>query len=164
MRKDYDIVGSYDNQRVSTINAERTVNLFEYVDPNGKRPKSMLPTSGLQHVDLTFTGASADSASRATFVYNKKVSGNQEIYQVFGDKVYRIVGSTDNLTDSLLGTLPTTEGYVGIDANPYQIIFVDGQTGWIWDINANTFTQITDAGFPAKPIDVCFLDGFFYCA
>lgn len=161
MRKDYDIVGSYDNQRVSTINAERTVNLFEYLDPNGKRPKSMLPTSGLQHVELTFTGASADSASRATFVYNNKVSGNQEIYQVFGDKVYRIVGSTDNLTDSLLGTLSTTEGYVGIDANPYQIIFVDGQTGWIWDINANTFTQITDAGFPGKPIDVCFLDGFF---
>ena len=44
---DYDLVGSYDNQRVSTISAERTVNMFEYVDPEGKRPKVLLSTAGL---------------------------------------------------------------------------------------------------------------------
>lgn len=153
MRKDYDLVGSYDNQRVSAINAERTVNLFEYMDANGKRPKVLLPTPGLTNANLNF-GAET-GGSRATFVFNNA------IYQVYGSSVYRTTGSTNALSTTLIGNLTTTAGYVGIDANTYQVIFVDGQQGFIWDINANTFVQITDSGFPSKPVDVCYLDGFF---
>lgn len=156
MRKDYDLVGSYDNQRVSTINAERTVNLFEYMDPNGKRPKVLLSTSGLRNANLSF-GAETGGA-RATFVFNNA------IYQVFGSSVFRTTGSTGLLSTTLIGNLTTSAGYVGIDANTYQVIFVDGQEGWIWDTNASTFAQITDTGFPANPIDVCYIDGFFLVA
>lgn len=156
MRKDYDLVGSYDNQRVSTISAERTVNLFEYIDPQGKRPKSLLSTSGLGNANLNFGAESG--GSRATFVFNNA------IYQVYGQSVFRTTGSTDLLSTTLIGTLTTTAGFVGIDANTFQVIFVDGQEGWIWDTNANTFEQITDTGFPANPIDVCYLDGFFLVA
>lgn len=156
MRKDYDLVGSYDNQRVSTISAERTVNLFEYIDPDGKRPKTLLSTSGLRNANLNF--GSEMGGARATFVFNNA------IYQVYGGSVFRTTGSTGLLSTSLIGNLTTTEGYVGIDANQYQVIFVDGQEGYIWDTNASTFTQITDTGFPSNPIDVCFLDGFFIVA
>lgn len=156
MRKDYDIVGSYDNQRVSTINAERTVNLFEYIDPDGKRPKSLLSTSGLVDAELNF-GSETDGARQA-FVFD------DAIYQVFGDSVFRTTGTTGSLTTTLIGTLGTSDGYVGIDANTYQVIFVDGQSGYIWDTNASTFEQITDTGFPGAPIDVCYLDGFFLVA
>lgn len=156
MRKDYDLVGSYDNQRVSTINAERTVNLFEYLDPQGKRPKTLLSTSGLRNANLDFGAESG--GSRATFVFDNA------IYQVYGRSVFRTTGSTGLLTTSLIGTLTTTAGFVGIDANTYQVIFVDGQEGYIWDTNASTFQQITDTGFPANPIDVCYLDGFFLVA
>lgn len=156
VRKDYDIVGSYDNQRVSTINAERTVNLFEYDDSNGKRPKSLLPTSGLSNSNLNFTPETG--GSRASFVFKGA------IYQVFGGSVYRITGNTGSLSSSKIGSLTTSTGYVGVDANTFQVIFVDGVQGWIWDTNANTFTQITDTAFPAKPIDVAFLDGFFIVA
>lgn len=162
MLKDFDLIGSYDNQRITTINAERTVNLFEYIDPQGKKPKSLLPTAGLINSGLDF--GSETGGSRATFVYNNPNTGNQEIYQIFGESVYRITGSTNFLTQSKIGSLSTTSGYVGIDANTYQIIFVDGEQGWIWDINALTFVQITDTGFPEKPIDVCYLDGFFLVA
>lgn len=154
--KDYDIVGSYDNQRVSTINAERTVNMFEYLDPQGKRPKSMLPTAGLVDTMLPF-GAETGGA-RQTFVFNNA------IYQVFGTSVYRTTGTTGNLVNSLIGTIGTSAGYVGIDANTFQVIFVDGQAGYIWDTNASTFEPITDTGFPAAPVDVCYLDGFFVVA
>ena len=154
--KDYDIVGSYDNQRVSTINAERTVNMFEYLDPQGKRPKSMLPTAGLVDTMLPF-GAETGGA-RQTFVFNGA------IYQVFGTSVYRTTGTTGNLVNSLIGTIGTSAGYVGIDANTFQVIFVDGQAGYIWDTNATNFQQITDTGFPAAPVDVCYLDGFFVVA
>jgi len=153
---DYDLVGSYDNQRVSTISAERTVNMFEYVDPQGKRPKALLPTAGLVDAGLDF--GSESGGSRATFVFD------DAIYQVYGDSVFRTTGSTGLLTTSLIGNLTTTAGFVGIDANTYQVIFADGQEGWIWDTNANTFEEITDTGFPANPIDVCYLDGFFLVA
>ncbi len=156
MRKDYDLVGSYDNQRVSTINAERTVNLFEYMDPNGKRPKVLLSTAGL--VDAALNFGAETGGSRATFVFNNA------IYQVYGGSVFRTTGTTGFLSTTLIGNLTTTAGYVGVDANTYQVIFVDGQEGWIWDINASTFTEITDTGFPANPIDVCYLDGFFLVA
>lgn len=154
--KDYDFIGSYDNQRISTINAERSVNVFEYLDPNGKRTKSMISTSGLVNSSLNFTPETG--GSRGTFVFNNA------IYQVFGSSLFLITGTVGSLTKSLLGTLVTATGYVGIDANQYQIIFVDGVEGYIWDINATNFAQITDVGFPANPIDVCYLDGFFLVA
>lgn len=156
VKDDFDIVGSFDKQRVTSLNAERTVNLFEYIDPHGKKPKCLLPTSGILDTELVFLGES--DGSRATFYFNNA------IYQVFGSSVFRITGSTGSLNDSLIGNLTTSEGYVGIDANSYQVIFVDGQQGYIWDTNASTFERITDTGFPAKPIDVCFIDGYFIVA
>lgn len=156
MRKDYDLVGSYDNQRVSSINAERTVNMFEYLDPNGKRPKVLLSTSGLVDANLNF--GTETGGARAAFVFDNA------IYQVFGSSVFRTTGSTNLLSTTLIGTLTTVSGYVGVDANTYQVIFVDGEQGYIYDINAQTFEQITDTGFRAKPIDVCYLDGFFLVA
>ncbi len=158
MRKDYDLVGSYDNQRVSTISAQRTVNLFEYIDPEGKRPKALLSTAGLINPNLNF---GLTGGSRASFVFK------DAIYQVFGSAVYKVTGSTDNLIVTSIGTLSTTVGYVGIDANTYQVIFVDGIQGFIYDTTAGStdpWQQITDTGFPTRPIDVCYLDGFFLVA
>jgi len=158
MKKDYDIVGSYDNQRYSTINAERSINLFEYMDPQGKRPKTLLSTSGLDNADLNF--GTETGGARAAFVFNNAV------YQVFGANVYKTTGVTGSLMTVKINTtvLTNTAGYVGIDANQYQVIFVDGTLGYIYDTtpgNLAPWQQITDTGFPANPLDVCFLDGFF---
>jgi len=160
MRKDYDLVGSYDNQRVSTISAARTVNMFEYLDPEGKRPKVMLPTSGLVDADLDFQ--TEIGGARASFVF--KDANQTAIYDVFGQSVFKTVGSTGALTTTLIGTISNTEGFVGIDANQTQVIFVNGINGYIYDTTVNTFQPITDTSFPGKPIDVCFLDGFFIVA
>lgn len=152
--KDYDIVGSFNNQRVSSIDAERSVNMFEYIDPLGKKPKSLINTSGLIDTDSNFGGATG--GFRGQFVFE------DDEYSVIGSSVFR---RTTSGVISLLGTLTnTTEGYVGIDANTFQVIFVDGVDGYIWDTNASTFEPITDTSFPAEPIDVCYLDGFFIVA
>ena len=142
---DFDIVGSYNNQRSSTIDAERSVNLFQYVDPLGKKPKSLIKTSGL--VDSTFTFTGEVNGVRAQFVFKN------DMYVVVGETAYKI---TSGGTESTLGTINTDTGYVGIDANTFQVIFVDGLDGWIWDTNADSFTEITDTSFPAQPVDVCF--------
>lgn len=154
MNKDYDIVGSYNNQRVSSIDAERSVNLFEYRDPLGKKPRSLINTSGLINTDFSF--GSETGGFRGQFVFDN----NQ--YCVVGRSVF-LINSIGNI--SLLGTLINTNtGYVGIDANTFQVIFVDGINGYIWDTNALTFELITDQSFPVEPIDVCNLDGFFVVA
>lgn len=156
MRKDYDLVGSYDNQRVVTISAERTVNMFEYLDEDGKRPKVLLSTSGLINAEQNFR--TETGGARTAFVFE------DAIYQVYGGTVFRTTGTTGFLSTTVIGTLSTTVGYVGIDANTFQVIFVDGVQGFIWDNDAQTFKQITDTGFPDRPVDVCFLDGFFLVA
>lgn len=151
---DFNIVGSYNNQRVSNIDSERSVNLFEYFDPLAKKNKMLIYTSGLINT-LSDFGATV-GGYRAQFVFQAFE------YDVIGNKVFRIDQAG---TVTTLGTLVnTTTGYVGVDANTFQVIFVDGVNGYIWDTMANTFQMITDAAFPAQPLDVCYLDGFFVVA
>lgn len=156
--QDYDIVGSFNNQRVSGIDAERTVNLFEYLDPLGKKPKSLISTSGIEDSNINFAGATG--GFRAEFVYL------QSHFVVIGNNVY-LINSANVASQINTSPLVTDAGYVGIDANNAtnpQVIFVDGQNGYIWDTVASTWTKITDTSFPANPIDVCYLDGFFVVA
>jgi len=164
MRKDYDLVGSYDNQRISTISAARTVNMFEYLDPKGKRPKVLLSTSGIVNVPLDFY--TETGGCRASFIFNNA------IYQVYGQTLLKTTGTLGSLTTTALNSPYASPpinpiagtGYVGIDANTFQIIFVNGVDGWIYDTNTGIFAEITDTSFPATPVDACYLDGFFVVA
>lgn len=157
---DFDIVGSYNNQRISSIDSERSVNIFEYIDPLGKKPKSLINTSGLMDTSTNF--GVITGGFRAQYVFKQSSDGSVNEYCVIGSSVFRI---TSLGVVSLIGTLVnTTVGYVGIDANTFQIIFVDGVNGYIWDTIANTFTMITDSSFPVRPLDVCTLDNFFIVA
>lgn len=162
MEKSFPIVGSFNNERYPNINCERTVNLFEYVhsnvDPkNPPESNALVPTSGLVNSGIFFSTDTVGFREQFTFFSN----GNTNVYSVVGSGVYL---SNDSLSATLLGRLNTTAGYVSIDANTFQIIFVDGVNGWIYDTMANTFEKITDTSFPTRPIDVCYLDGFFVVA
>src|SRR3990167_1239069 len=148
--QNFEIVGSYNNQRISSIDAERTVNMFEYNDPLGKKPKSLLWTSGL--INAHFTFGPQTEGFRAQYVLLGFM------YFVVGSGVFRL--DTNEILIQI-GTLTTTDVYVGIDANSFQIIFVDGVSGYIWDTTTSLFTQITDPAFPTIPLDVCTLDNFF---
>ena len=153
---DYDIVGSYNNQRYTPIDAERTINMFEYLDGRDKKPKTLIPTSGLINQNKEFKNGAAHQSGpfRAQFTFK------DSMYCVIGTGVYKLTGPT--LVVSFLGDIGGTGvGYVGVDANTYQVIFVDGTKGWIYDTLASTFVQITDPSFPSRPLDVTYLDGFF---
>lgn len=165
--ENYDIVGSYNNQRVSSIDSERSVNLFEYLDPLGKKDKSLLSTSGLENTDIIFLSAGLTDGFRGQFVAN--LGSSQLMFSVVGANVYR---TNQAFITTKINTLPldSSTGYVGIDANNggtdgnVQVIFVDGSKGYIYDTITGAWTQITDAAFPAMPLDVCYLDGFFIVA
>lgn len=160
--EDFDVVGSYNNQRVLSIDPERSVNMLMYLDPLGKKPKSLLHTAGLQRTSTDF--GTSTGGSRATFVFQGVGVGQQNfLYQVFGFDVFRIDVNEDSIKIFSF-TSSSNVGYVGVDANTYQVLFVDGQQGWIWDTVTETAKQVTDPAFPIRPIDVCTLDGFFVVA
>lgn len=157
--EDYDLVGSYNNQRIFSIDSERSVNLFEYRDLLAKKKKMLIPTSGIEDQDLDFGITSG--GFRTSFFFNNQT------FHVIGNAVWLIQGQPNTLSPIQLNpTLPltTSSGYIGIDANTFQIIFVDGVKGYIYDTIALTFKQIVDTSFPAIPLDVCNLDGFFVVA
>jgi hypothetical protein len=162
--ENYEIVGSYNNQRFTNIDAERTINMFEYIDPKGKKPHSLISTSGLENTELIFPNAGPDDGFRGEFVLN-----NFE-YFVIGPNIYRR-DINNNVTKLNSVPLPTSTGYVGIDANNNangeQIIFVDGQKGSVWDTGTDQYTpdlRAVDSAFPVAPVDVCFIDGFIVVA
>jgi hypothetical protein len=154
--EDYDIVGSYNNQRFPSIDAERSVNLFEYLDPLSKKQKNLISTSGLASTEIQFVGATA--GFRAQFIFRNVM------YSVIGKNVYRTTSAFVTTQINIGKEFADDSGYVGIDANTHQVIFVDGKKGYIWDDNTSTYTLIIDANFPLLPIDVTFLDGFFVAA
>ncbi len=162
--QDFEIVGSYNNQRFPNIDAERSINLFEYIDPKGKKPRALLSTSGIENTELIFPNTNPTDGFRGEFVLN-----NFE-YFVIGQNIYRR-DINNNVTQLNTSPLPTSVGYVGIDANNAaegeQIIFVDGQVGCVWDTGTGQFTfdlQTVDSAFPDLPVDVCFIDGFIVVA
>lgn len=155
--KDYDIVGSYNNQIYSPIDAERSINCFEYRDPLGKKPKALIGTSGLINTNYTFDGQPNNVGFRAEFIFN----GTN--YFVVGNGFYSITLTAFGGSLAKLGTIGTSAGYVKIDANTHQIMITDTVKGYIWDTTATSLglVLITDPSFPPQPLDLAFLDGFF---
>lgn len=163
--EDFEIVGSYDTQRFTNIDDSRTINMFEYIDAMGKKPRALISTSGLADTELEFPFAGATDGFRAQFVLN----GFE--YVVIGPNLYSIdsLGNVVRLNSSLQPILGT--GFVGIDANNAatgpQILIVDGQLGSIYDTGTDLFiynVHAVDPAFPQTPIDVTFLDGFLIVA
>lgn len=160
----FEIVGSYNNQRFTNIDAERTINMFEYIDQKGKKPHTLISTSGILNTDIVFPFSNPTDGFRGEFVLNDFE------YFVIGPNIYRR-NTLDVVIKLNPNPLPTSTGYVGIDANNAatgaQIIFVDGQKGCVWDTGTGEFTpdlRAVDAAFPIAPVDVCFIDGFIVVA
>ncbi len=165
--ENFELVGSYNNQRFPNIDAERTINMFEYIDPKGKKPKSLISTSGLLNTGIVFPDAAPTDGFRMEYVLNGfeyLVIGQNFYSRDVNNNVVQI--NATNGTQPILGT-----GYVGVDANNAvngpQILFVDGQLGHLYDTGSGAFTynlQLVDVAFSSVPVDVTFLDGFFVVA
>ena len=147
---DFNVVGSFNKTKFSRFEGQRTVNLYEVPDTSSEKQKALFPFPGYEF-QTTLVG---NTLSRASFIFNNS------LYWVAGQNVYTI---TSLFVPVLIGTLTTFNGPVRIAANQSnQIVFVDGSAGYIY--NGTTFTKITATGFPALPIDVVFIDGFFLVA
>lgn len=141
---------SYTLQSVN-VDCQRCVNLFPEMNALGtgkeREVASLVPTPGLRLL-LALPTYPYRGAWRAS---------NDVLFVVAGNKFYR-VSSAWAYTE--LGTLDTSEGPVSIADNGIQVVMVDGQFGYSYDIAGATFAKITDEDF--YPADfVTFLDGYF---
>jgi hypothetical protein len=78
--------------------------------------------------------------------------------------MYTVVGNTlfsvdAGLTVTTLGTLATSAGYVGMDANVSQVGLADGINIYVFDTTTLTFTTVPIAD--VSPTDIASLDGYF---
>lgn len=150
MLDNYPIFGSYGKRPSVNFNSEDLINLYLINDPGGKKKYALIGTPGLNIERTVQTGT---EESRVFFVFQGAM------YGVFGDNVYKFNSS---LSPVSIGSLNTSSGSVSITANNgNQIIFVDGVNGYIYNTSTNIFSQITASGFPIKPLNVAFLDGYF---
>jgi hypothetical protein len=154
MFSDYPLFGGYNKHENATFNCEDLVNLYMRVDPGGKKNKAFFNTPGLKKKLALQSGTEAIRALYVpTFDYNF-------LYAVAGDTVFRINDAF--VSTPLSPILGTDSGYVSIAVNNNnQILFVDGQSGYLYNNNAGTFSKISSTGFPAIPLNVAFLDGYF---
>ena len=146
------VVGPYNTERTPSLDAQDTLNWYVINDPIGKKPTALMGTPGLRNDLLIQTGS---DLTRALFVYRGLM------YGVCGDNFYSVA---PNLAKTLLGSITTTTGFVRIVGNNSvdgQLLIVDGQKGYLYNVTTGVFIQITTPGFPSKPIDCGFYEGYF---
>ena len=144
------IGGSYAG-RSKDINSQRTINLYPVLDQEGgKVPIALYGTPGFSEFCDTGTAAEGRGA----------IVVGSYLYAVCGDDFYQI-DSTGTATDK--GTLDSSTGHCWLAYNGPaggQICVIDGTTGYIYDITAGAFAEITDADFPGAT-SLTFQDGYF---
>ena len=79
------------------------------------------------------------------------------LYAVVGDQFLRV---TKGGTSSAMGNLAKNSGIVGIASNGLDITMVEGNKGYVYDLAAETFTQITDLDFPGGD-NIVHIDGYY---
>ena len=143
------IFGAGIQGRSLPVTAQRRLNCYFEQRPDGDKTQiAVFGTPGLVNI-TTMPGVV------------RRMLGTQSLfYCVAGNGLYSV---TTSLVQTLLGSLNTNTGAVGIANNPSQIIVVDGTAGYIYTPATSTFSQITSSGFPNGAKSVVFVSGYFVC-
>lgn len=121
------------------ISAQTCINLYpEINESNSKAVVALKSTPGLKPW-VTLTGGGAIRG-----IYK---ASNNRFFAVCGNTLSEV---TANGSITVRGTISSYEGIVRMSDNGIDLIVVDGaySQGWTLLFSDNTFTQITDAGYP----------------
>lgn len=132
---------SFDNQR--------SINLFPLVSESGSSKSQTALASVAGYEEFAELGGGA--------IRGCKTCANGRAFIVSGYEVYELLSDG---TGTLIGTLTTGVNSVGIDENGTELIIVDGVSGFIYNMDTDTWTEITDTDFPVADV-VAFQDGYF---
>lgn len=130
------------------FDAQRSVNLMlmKSESETSKDVGAMVGTPGL--VEFCDTG------------YNRIRGGLKTKGRVFVCAANKVIEIYEDGTQSVRGTINSTNGFVSMASNGSEVCLVDGAEGWILTLSDNSFNQITGGGWSGADT-VTFIDGYF---
>lgn len=147
------IIGqNLENTQSLKMNAQRTVNWFPNVgETDARNQTSLSPTPGLKSLGTTSNGA-----------FRGFIEHKNKLYGVSGNKLYLIELDT-SLTPTFTekGTVSTDATNIALASNQNQIMIAGGGdvTGYIYQSDTDTFSQITDTDFKGAD-DLVYIAGY----
>jgi len=145
------LVGGYTKQSPLLLNSGETYNMYQTVDTAEKYMRSM---AGLSDTPiLQFSGKNN--------IRGLHITDDRKLFVVASNSIYQV---DEQFNASIIGNIGTSVGYVGIESNDHEVLFVDGSKGWRFDFVQSVFEEIAADGFPLPPVDIAQIDGFFLVA
>lgn len=140
--------GSYEMDAL-TFDCQRTINMYPIISESGTS-KSVAALVSIPGYELFATvGGGAIRGAKTVASGRAFVVSGLELYEINSDG-----------TGTLRGTLSTATSRVSMAENGTQLMIVDGQYGYIYNMDTNVFAQITDSDFPVCAT-VTYQDGYF---
>lgn len=148
---------SYEIESIN-VDAQRCINLYPIIVDN-QDPKTKFYLRRSPGLKL-FTTLNGPQSVRG--LYKSSIG---RFFGVCGNLLNEILadGTVNTIGTLSTGETPASSTAVTMSDNGLQLIVVDGQAGYVFDFATNTFSTITDAGFPNGTTHIDFLDGFFIC-
>lgn len=129
-----------------SVNHQRCVNFLLEIDKNqAKTPISLYGVPGLELL-ATLAGGAVKGL----------IEVNGEVYGAVGQAFGRV---NSDWTFTALGSYSGTARITLVD-NGLQVLVIDGLSGFVYDIAAATWTQITDPGFVYGSTQGTYQDGY----
>lgn len=132
-----------------SFDCQRSVNLFPIISEVGtsKSIAALRLTAGLEEIALPGGGPIRGC-----------IEADGRSFWVSGDALYEVEldGTVTNL-----GTLLTATSRVTMNYNGTQVMIIDGEYGYIFTLETDAFTQITDPDFPYPAVYGTYQDNYF---
>ncbi len=143
------IAGQAYTARSKAFASNRMVNLFVEMAQGDAKDRSVLyATPGLEVWKSMGVGE----------VRGLWEASNSVLFAVCSAGFFKIVGNTDPV---LIGSISTTSGIVSMRDNGNDLILVDGTSGYLYDLEDESFSEIADEDFPKGCKNVAYIDGYY---
>lgn len=150
---DFPIVTQTYRERSPEMDNRKVVNYYVSYDQEGTKPLMYNPTPGYV---LKYTLNLSNNGVRA--LYSDTNSAYSYCLAFCSDTVYLL---NTGVRSTPIGSLRTSGGFIGVTSSTSQVLIVDGAAGYVYDINAETITQIDSDNFPSSPLDCVFFNNYF---
>lgn len=155
-----DLLGGTYEYRFKNWNSQRTVNWYPKItdkqsDEKNKTSVALIPRYGLSQFATT-------SGTYLRGLYTARVLNTERCFAVVDTSLYEIMyNGTMTFIGALTGMSTNSRSKVYMQANlANQLMIQDPLAGYIYNLNTNTLTQITDPGYPGGTT-LDYADGYF---
>lgn len=143
-------VGATYSMDAVSFDCQRLINMYPMVSETGTSKSVSALRSIPGYVEYCTIGGGA--------IREAKTMSNGRAFAVSGYEFYEV---NADQTGTLIDTIGTGTGICKMAENGTEILLVDGNAGYLYNMDTDTFSTIADADFPNGATQVDFVDGYF---